>query len=63
MYSFLAILAIIFGICFLAFINRVTKNNVVVICVKIVGIVLVVVGLFMLYLVFSGKVVLPLSKG
>ena len=63
MYSLLAVFAVIIGICLLAFANRMTKNNAVIICGKTVGIALVVVGFFMLYLVFSGKVVLPLSKG
>ena len=63
MYFILAVLAMIIGICFFAFVNRVTKNKAVIICVKIVGIILAVTGQFMLYIVFSGKVVLPLSKG
>lgn len=63
MYFILAAFSLIIGICFFAFINRVAKNKAVILCVKIVGIILAVTGLFMLYLVFSGKVVLPLSKG
>ena len=62
MYFLLAAFSVIVGICLFVFSKRMTKNNAVAICVKIVGIILVIVGVFMLYLVFSGKVVLPLSK-
>ena len=63
MYFLLAAFSVIIGICLFVFSKRMTKSNTVAICVKIVGIILVLVGVFMLYLVFSGKVVLPLSKG
>ena len=63
MYPLLAILAAVVGICLFAFANRMTKNCTVNIGVKILGIALVVVGISMSYLLISGKVVLPLSKG
>jgi hypothetical protein len=40
-----------------------TKNRPAVTGVKIVGIALILIGISMSYLLFSGKVVLPLSKG
>lgn len=63
MYFILAVLAMIIGICLFTCAKRVTQKKAVIICCKIVGIALIAVGLFMLYLVFSGKVVLPLSNG
>lgn len=62
MYFLVAVFAIIIGICIFAFVSRVTKSKAVIACAKIVSIVLAVAGLIMLYLVFSGKVVLPLSN-
>ena len=62
MYILLAIFAVIVGICLFAFANRITKNSTVGIGVKIIGIVLIVFGIIMAYLLLSGKVVLPLSK-
>ncbi|MCH5344478.1 MAG: hypothetical protein J1E64_10580 [Acetatifactor sp.] len=62
MYILLAIFAIIVGICLFAFANQITTNSTVGIGVKIIGIVLIVFGIIMAYLLLSGKVVLPLSK-
>ncbi len=62
MYLLLAILIIVVGICLFASANRLTKNGTAVIGVKIAGIVLVAAGLSMSYLLFSGQVVLPLSR-
>ncbi len=62
MYLLLAILIIVVGICLCASANRLTKNGTAVIGVKIAGIVLVAAGLSMSYLLFSGQVVLPLSR-
>ena len=62
MYILLAIFAIIVGICLFAFANRITTNSTMGISIKIVGIILIVFGIIMAYLLLSGKVVLPLSK-
>ena len=62
MYILLAIFAIIVGICLFAFANRITTNSTMGIGIKIVGIILIVFGIIMAYLLLSGKVVLPLSK-
>ena len=63
MYFLFAIFAIIAGICLFIFANRITKNRPAVTGVKIVGIALILIGISMSYLLFFGKVVLPLSKG
>ncbi|MCI8570897.1 MAG: hypothetical protein HFI43_05770 [Lachnospiraceae bacterium] len=63
MYFLFAIFTIIAGICLFVFANRITKNRPAVTGVKIVGIALIVIGISISYLLFSGKVVLPLSKG
>lgn len=63
MYLLFAIFAIIAGICLFIFAKRMTKNRLAVTGVKIVGIALILIGISMSYLLFSGKVVLPLSKG
>ena len=55
-------LLIMAGICLFVSANWLTKNGAAVISMKIVGIVLVTAGLSMSYLLFSGKVVLPLSR-
>ncbi len=62
MYLFLAMILIMAGICLFVSANWLTKNGAAVISMKIVGIVLVTAGLSMSYLLFSGKVVLPLSR-
>lgn len=62
MYSLLAVFAIIVGICFFVFAKRMIKNSKAVIGINIVGTALIVIGIAMLYLLLSGKVVLPLSK-
>lgn len=63
MYPLLALFIVIVGICLFAFANRMTKRSAVVIGIKVVGIVLIIVGLSLLYLLLSGKVILPLSNG
>ena len=62
MYLFLAVFMIIAGICFFSFANLITKNSTTVIAIKIIGISLIIIGISMSYLLFSGKIVLPLSK-
>lgn len=62
MYILLAVFAVIIGICLFVFAKRITKNSTVGVGVKIIGIVLIVLGIIMAYLLLSGKVVLPLSK-
>lgn len=62
MYILLSIFAVIVGICLFAFSYQITKNSMVSVGVKIIGIVLIVFGIIMAYLLLSGKVVLPLSK-
>lgn len=66
MYFFMAMFITVVGICFFLAANRMAKNRAAVRdikIIKIVGIALTVIGISMLYLLFSGKVVLPLSKG
>ena len=63
MYPLLAILVAVVGVCLFAFANRMAKNSAATIGSRMVGIVLIVVGLSLLYLLLSGKVVLPLSNG
>lgn len=63
MYLLFAIFAVIAGICLFIFANRMTKNRPAATGVKIVGIALILIGISMSYLLFSGKVVLPLLKG
>ncbi len=66
MYFLMAMFITVVGICFFLSVNRMAKNRAAVRgikIVKIVGVVLTVIGISMLYLLFSGKVVLPLSKG
>ena len=62
MYILLAIFAVIIGICLFVFSNQITKNRTMCVGVKMIGIVLIVLGIIMAYLLLSGKVVLPLSK-
>ena len=62
MYLLLGILNVIVGICLVVFANPMTKKSIVVTGIKIVGIALIAVGLSMTYLLFTGKVVLPLSN-
>ena len=62
MYLLLAIFSAIIGMCLFIFANRLTKNSIAVTGIKIVGIILIVIGIIMSYLLLSGKVVLPLSK-
>ncbi len=61
MYSVIAILFIIMGIILFAFCNRVIKKNILATCIRILGIIFIIIGFFFLYLVLSGKLVLPLS--
>ncbi len=66
MYFLMAMFITVVGICFFLSANRMAKDRVAVRgikMVKIVGVVLTVIGISMLYLLFSRKVVLPLSKG
>ena len=66
MYFLMAMFITVVGICFFLSVNRMAKNRAAVRgikIVKIVGVVLTVIGISMLYLLFSRKVVLPLSKG
>lgn len=66
MYFLMAMFITVVGICFFLSVNRMAKNRAAVRgikIVKLVGVVLTVIGISMLYLLFSGKVVLPLSKG
>lgn len=61
MYSLLSIFIIVIGILLLAFTNKIVKNNnVLKICMKVVGSVLIIVGLLLLYFLLSGKLTLPL---
>ena len=62
MYILLAVLAVIVGICLFAFSNRIAKNRTVGIGIKIIGIILIVFGIIMAWLLLSGEIVLPLSK-
>ena len=62
MYILLAVLAVIVGICLFAFSNRIAKNSTVGIGIKIIGIILIVFGIIMAWLLLSGEIVLPLSR-
>lgn len=63
MYSLLSIFIIVIGILLLAFINKIVKNNnILKICMKAVGGILIIVGLLLLYFLLSGKLTLPLYR-
>lgn len=63
MYPLLSILIIVFGALLLAFANKIVKNNnVYQIGIKVVGGILIIVGLLLMYFLLSGKLTLPLSK-
>lgn len=61
MYPSLAVFAVLAGVCLFAFARRMAKNRTAAVSIQIMGIALIVIGGAMLYGVFSGKVVLPLS--
>ena len=62
MYILLAVLAVIVGICLFAFSNRIAKNSTVGIGIKIIGIILIVFGIIMAWLLLSGEIVLLYQK-
>lgn len=63
MYPLLSIFIIVVGVLLLAFANKIVKNNnVYQIGIKVVGGILIIVGLLLLYFLLSGKLTLPLSN-
>lgn len=63
MYPLLSIFIIVVGVLLLAFTNKIVKNNnVYLIGIKVVGGILIIVGLLLLYFLLSGKLTLPLSN-
>ena len=63
MYPLLSIFIIVVGVLLLAFANKIVKNNnVYQIGIKVVGGILIIVGLLLLYFLLSGKLALPLSN-
>ena len=63
MYPFISVFIIVVGALLLVFANKIIKNNKVNrIGIKVVGGILIIVGLLLLYFLLSGKLTLPLSK-
>ena len=62
MYLIVSIMIIITGILLLTFVKRLSEKKPVVICVSIIGFMMIAGGLIMLYLILSGRLVLPLSR-
>ena len=63
MYPLLSIFITVVGALLLAFANKIVKNNnVYQIGIKVVGGILIIVGLLLLYFLLSGKLTLPLSN-
>ncbi len=63
MYPLLSIFITVVGVLLLAFANKIVKNNnVYQIGIKVVGGILIIVGLLLLYFLLSGKLTLPLSN-
>lgn len=62
MYPLLFIFIIVIGTLLLVFANKIVKNNNgYQICIRAVGGIIIIVGLFLLYFLLSGKLTLPLS--
>jgi hypothetical protein len=63
MYPLISVFIIVVGALLLVFANKIIKNNKVNrIGIKVVGGILIIVGLLLLYFLLSGKLTLPLSK-
>ena len=63
MYPLISVFIIVVGALLLVFANKIIKNNKVNrIGNKVVGGILIIVGLLLLYFLLSGKLTLPLSK-
>ena len=66
MYPLISVFIIVVGALLLVFANKIIKNNKVnrigIIGIKVVGGILIIVGLLLLYFLLSGKLTLPLSK-
>ena len=63
MYPLISVFIIVVGALLLIFANKIIKNNKVNrIGIKVVGGILIIVGLLLLYFLLSGKLTLPLSK-
>ena len=63
MYPLISAFIIVVGALLLVFANKIIKNNKVNrIGIKVVGGILIIVGLLLLYFLLSGKLTLPLSK-
>lgn len=60
MYPILSVLLIIIGIIMLAFARKMARNQMIVISIRLAGIIAAVSGLILLYLLLTGKLVLPL---
>ena len=63
MYPLISVFIIVVGALLLVFANKIIKNNKVNrIGIKVVGGILIIVGLLLLYFLLSGKLTVPLSK-
>lgn len=60
MYPILSVLLIIIGSIVSAFARKMARNQVIVICIRLAGFIAVISGLIFLYLLLTGKLVLPL---
>ena len=62
MYPLISVFIIVVGALLLVFANKIINNKVNRIGIKVVGGILIIVGLLLLYFLLSGKLTLPLSK-
>ena len=62
MYPLISVLIMIVGIILFVLSNKIAKNKIPVICIRIVSVVLIIAGAILLYFLLSGRLVLPLSN-